>query len=299
MENVILVIGATGMMAQPVAHCLKESGFGVRILTRDIHKARKLFSSDFEILVGDPKDPTSLEDALRGCSGVHISLSPDAEQQVAENVAKLAPRAGIERITYISGATVAEENRWFPMVNGKFLAEKALRESGIPYTILCPTWVMNGLPMFVNQGKAAILGKQPCPYHWVAAEDIARMVVTAYGLGDAATNRFIVHGPEAILMKDALSRYCEVFEPGIKGVSSMPFWLVRLIVTLTKDSGLRTAGDLLAYFEKVGEGSHLPDPNCVLGTPQTTLEMWLAQKLKSTPQSAMKSTSQPAYAQST
>ncbi len=114
---------------------------------------------------------------------------------------------------------------------------------------------MESLPLFVNQGRAAVFGKQPYPYHWVAAEDIARMVSTAYELGKAANKRCIVHGPEAIGMPEALRRYCSVFHPDIKAVSSMPFWLVRLLATFTRSQELKVVGEMMSYFEKVGEGA--------------------------------------------
>ena len=180
MQKTILIIGGTGMLGQPVARLLKQSGFGVRIMTRDLQKAQRMFDNSFEIFAGDPTDINCVEEALDRCYGVHISLPSEVEQQVAETVAKVAPRHGVERISYISGATVAEEHRWVPIANRKFLAEQAIRASGIPYTIFCPTWVMEILPMFVNQGRAAVFGKQPYPYHWVAADDVARMVSTAY-----------------------------------------------------------------------------------------------------------------------
>lgn len=151
MHKIIVVIGGTGMLGQSVSRCLKEAGFQVRIMTRDRQKARKLFDDAFEIIAGDPIDPSSLEEALHGCYGVHISLPTEVEQPVAETVAKVAAKHGVERISYISGATVAEENRWFPVINRKFLAEKAIRGAGIPYTIFCPTWFMESLPMFVVQ----------------------------------------------------------------------------------------------------------------------------------------------------
>jgi hypothetical protein len=176
------------------------------------------------------------------------------------------------------GATVAEENRWFPMVDRKFRAEKAIREVGIPYTILCPTWVMEILPKFVNQGRASVFGKQPYPYHWVSADDIARMVSNAYLLGEEATGRFIVHGPEAISMHEALRRYCAVFHPDIKEVSNMPFWMVKLLATLTGNQELKGAGELMSYFEKIGEGSNAPKVNDVLGAPTTTIDQWLEMK---------------------
>jgi hypothetical protein len=227
-------------------------------------------------------DICCLEEALDNCYGVHISLPTEVEQQVAEmiaQIAQLAPGHGIERISYISGRTVAEENRWFSMVNRKFLAEQAIQKSGIPYTIFCPTWVMEILPKFVNQGRAAIFGKQPHPYHWVAAEDCARMVSSAYGLREAANKRFLVLGPEAISMYEALKRYCAVFHPDMKDVSSMPFWLVKLLATLTRNQELKSAGEMMSYFEKVGERSNNPaDDSCILSTPTMTLDMWLQKK---------------------
>jgi uncharacterized protein YbjT (DUF2867 family) len=275
MKKTILVIGGTGTLGQPVSRMLQDADFGVRVMTRDIQKARKLFDKSFELFDGNPTHADCLKEAMDGCQGVHISLPGEVEQQVADTVAKLAGRHGLERISYISGATVAEQNRWFSMVDRKFLAEKAVRESGIPYTIFCPTWVMEILPMFVNQGRAAIFGRQPIPYHWVAAKDIARMVSTAYGLEEAANKRFWIHGPQAIRMQEALSRYCAVFHPEITKVSSMPFWLVKLLAAFTGSRELRGAAEMMAYFEKVGEMGDPSEANSLLGTPMITLDTWL------------------------
>lgn len=279
MQKTILVLGATGTLGQPVARALKEAGFKVRIMTRDLNKAQKFFDDSFEIVVGHPTDTCCLEEALNGCYGVHISLSPEIEQQVAEAIKQAGKRLGIERISYISGASVAEENRWFPMIDQKLLAEQAIRESGIPYTIFCPTWIMETLPMFINQGQASTLGKQPCPYHWIAAGDIGWMVSTAFGTEEAANQRFVVHGPEAIRLHEALQRYCAVIHPEIKKVSSMPFWLVKVLAIVTNNRDLKGAGEMMAYFEKVGEGNNLANVDGVLPAPTTTLDMWIQKKV--------------------
>jgi uncharacterized protein YbjT (DUF2867 family) len=279
MQKTILIISGTGMLGQPVARHLKESGFGVRVMTRNLQKAKKMFDSTYELFAGDPADINCVEEALNGCYGVHISLPGEVEQQVAETVARVASRHAVERISYISGASVAEEHRWAPIVNRKFLAEQAIRESGVPYTILCPTWVMEVLPMFVNQGRAVVFGKQPYPYHWVAADDVARMASTAYLLEEAVNKRFRVLGPEAIQMDEALRRYCAAFHPEIKKVTTMPFWLVKLMATLTRDQGLKGAGELLSYFEKVGERSKNPaDDDRILGASTITLDQWLERR---------------------
>ncbi len=280
MSKTIAVIGGTGMLGRPVARRLQADGYRVRIVTRDRAKARALFDDTFEFADGDAMDHRFLGEALDGCDGVHINLPPEAEQPVAEAVAQVAARHGVGRITYISGATVGEVNRWFPLVNQKYLAEKAIIASGIPSTIFCPTWFMETLSQFVVQGRASVLGKQPCAYHWIAADDYAGMVSTAFGLGGAASQRIIVHGPEAISMHEALRRYCVVFHPEIEQVSSMPIWLVRALATLTRDRELKAAGELLAYFDRVGEGSHQATVDSTFGAPPTTLDMWLESRAR-------------------
>jgi len=279
MPKTIVVLGGTGMLGQPVARRLKEDGFGVRIMTRDRQKAGKMFDDSFEIFTGNPMETKCLEEALQGCSGVHISLPSEAERPVAKTVAKVAAKHGVQRISYISGRTVAEENRWFPMINRKFQAEQAIREGGVPYTIFCPTMFMELLPMFVVKGRASVLGKQPHPYHWVAAEDFAGMVSAAFGLTNAANQRLFVLGPEAIPMPEALRRYCTVFHPDIKKVTITPFWLVKLLAAVTGDQGLKSAGELMSYFEKVGERSSNPAKiNGILGAPAMTLDVWLRKR---------------------
>jgi hypothetical protein len=104
------------------------------------------------------------------------------------------------------------------------------------------------------------------------------MVSTAYGLAEAANQRFIVHGPEAIGMDEALRRYCAVFHPEIKQVSTLPFWLVKLLATITRNQELRSAGELMAYFDKVGEGNNPADIDSILGAPTTTLDRWLERR---------------------
>ena len=40
MSKQILVLGATGMLGQPVTHCLVDKGHRVRTLVRSVEKAR-------------------------------------------------------------------------------------------------------------------------------------------------------------------------------------------------------------------------------------------------------------------
>jgi uncharacterized protein YbjT (DUF2867 family) len=163
MTQKILVLGGTGMFGGPTARQLQKDGFQVRVLARDLAKATKMFGEAFEIIQGDVADPASLEKAMDGCYGVHISVGGPVDQLSAENVAALAPKLGVEQVTYVSGATVAEQNSWFPMVAQKLAAEKAIQACGVPYTIFCPTWPMEQILRIPIRGsqKQAFLRLRP------------------------------------------------------------------------------------------------------------------------------------------
>jgi NADH dehydrogenase len=274
----ILVLGGTGLLGGPVARRLQADGFDVRILVRNMEKARTIFDDRFEIVTGDVTDIGSLESAIMGCDGVHISVGGAVDQLSAENVAALAQKLGLKRITYVSGATTSEQNRWFPITAQKLEAEKAIRECGVPFTILCATWPMEQLPRFVQKGRAALIGKQPTPIHWFAVNDFGRMVSAAYQKEEAVNKRFYVHGPEAITMKEALERYCRIFHPDIKAVSVMPVWLAKLMGTLARNEMLKFASTMMAYFDKAGELGDPTEANQILGAPKTTLDAWMEQK---------------------
>jgi len=275
MAQRILVLGGTGMFGKPTAFQLTADGFQVRLFVRDITKAQTLFGEELEIVQGDVADLASLEKAMADCFGVHVSVGGPVDQLSAENVAALASKLGLERVTYISGATVAEKNRWFPMVAQKLDAENAIRNCGVPYTIFCPTWPMEQIVRFARGGKPSLMGKQPLPIHFFATQDLARMISQAYQSDEAKNKRFYVYGPEAMTMKTALERYCAKFHPEVEKISVMPIWLAKFLGTLTGKEMLKFASGLMAYFDKTSEVGDPTEANKILGAPATTMDTWM------------------------
>lgn len=276
--NKILILGGTGMLGAPVTRRLQVDGFEVRLLTRDPEKARTMFDDSYEIVAGDVTDLDSLEQALEGCLGVHISVGGPVDQLSAENVVALAPRLGLERVTYNSGATVFEQNRWFTMTEQKLNAEKAIRDSGLPYTIFCPTWPMEQLPRLAMGGKPLIIGDRPVPYHWFAADDLARMVSNAYQREEAMNQRLVIHGLQAMTMVEAMERYCQAFHPEVESVSMMPIDAAKSMAASTGNDMLMFFAELMAYFDKVGEMGDPAEANQLLGAPTTTLDEWIKKR---------------------
>jgi len=278
MNDRILVIGGTGMLGDSVTQHLREAGFQVRIMVRNLEKAQARFGEVFELFAGDVINLADLERALGGCYGVHISVGGPVDQISAENVAALAPKLGLEQVTYVSGSTVREENGWFPMTAQKLAAESAVSQCGVPYTIFRPTWPMEQLPRFVRDGRATLVGDIETPWHWFAAADFGRMVANAFQTEAAVGKRLYVHGPEPITMKAALERYCEVLHPEIESVMVMPIEFARSTAEATGNEMLKFYTELMAYFEKVGEPGDPTEANELLGAPSTTLDAWIEQQ---------------------
>jgi uncharacterized protein YbjT (DUF2867 family) len=283
MTGTILVVGGSGLLGAPTVRRLDEAGFTVRLLARDPDRYRKRFRGRFQIFGGDVTDRQALKDALEGCRFAHVSVGGAVDRVSAENVAAVGRQTGLERIGYVSGSTVFEENRWFPMVAAKLEAERALRKSGIAWTVFCPTWPFESLLRFVRAGRATVIGRHPTPYHWFAADDMARMVARAFRSEEVQGKRLFIHGPEAIAMREAMERVVGVLHPEIGRVGTMSAGFARFLGVVTRNPMLRFAGALMAYFDRVGELGDPSEANELLGAPTTTLDAWIRSRSRIRP----------------
>lgn len=189
-----------------------------------------------------------------------------------------APKAKLrttKKITYVSGTTVCEENRWFPLVDRKMNSEQTIITSGIEYTIFRPGWFMEMLAHFVRKGRATVFGRPSQRWHFVSLQEFARMVTESYARKEAINKRFYVHGPQALTVLEALQSYCRVLHPEITKIHPMPYWLLRLIAWCGRNTELRAGLDMVSYLEKVGEHGDPAEANAVFGAPQVTLDQWL------------------------
>ena len=69
-ENLVLVLGATGGVGQLVVKNLLEKDFKVKILTRNIDKARKLFAQSVDIAIADIRYPDTLSNVTKNITHI-------------------------------------------------------------------------------------------------------------------------------------------------------------------------------------------------------------------------------------
>ena len=271
----ILLIGATGLLGEPVARGFQRAGFSVRVMSRNVVLARTRFPEPFEVVEGDALKRVDVEKALSGCDAAHISIDSDREDECVGQLVEAAKVQKLKRITYVSGTTVCEENRWFPLVDRKMRSEHAINNSGIDDTIFCPGWFMEMLGRFVRNGHAMVFGNPSRYWHFVSVQDFARMIIESYRRPEAVHKRLFVHGPQALSVIDALQAYCRVLHPDIRSIRRIPYFPLRLLASLRGNAELKAGLDIVSYLEKVGERGDPSEANAMLGPPQLTLAQWL------------------------
>ncbi|MBE3559362.1 MAG: NAD(P)H-binding protein [Ktedonobacteraceae bacterium] len=284
-EQTILVIGGTGLLGGPVARQLSCDGYAVRLLVRDPARARTRLGKQFEYIAGDVEDEQSVRQALIGCKGVHISLQgrsyrefESVEHRGTARIATIASQIGVERISYVSGASVCEAARYVPQQRAKYLAEQAIENSKVPYTIFKPSFFMESLPGYIQGKRATVIGQSSTCFHLLAANDFARLVSASFRTPLAANQRFFVYGPEAMTLADALRTYCRLLEPD-KEVTVTPYWAMTLIDALFMGRKLRPVIQLMKVTARLGETGDAASTARILGQPATTLQQWCEQQL--------------------
>ena len=132
----ILVTGATGNVGGELVKILHQRGAEVRALARNPQAAK--FPAGVEVVPGDMTDPESIREAVKGIDKLFLLNGVVADELTQALTAYgIAERAGVKHVTYVS-VYKADQFKDVPHFASKVAVENALREFGVPYTILRP-----------------------------------------------------------------------------------------------------------------------------------------------------------------
>jgi len=149
----ILVTGGTGNVGGAVVKELLKRGAEVRVLARKEPEAGKV-PAGVEVAIGDLLDPVAVEQALQGVDKLFLLNAVVTDELTQALIAYgVAKRMGLKHVTYLSVFKV-DQFRDVPHFASKLAVENALREFGVPYTILRPGYYIQ------NDGglKDALMG---------------------------------------------------------------------------------------------------------------------------------------------
>ncbi|WP_112245765.1 SDR family oxidoreductase [Kribbella monticola] len=201
MTETILVTGGTGTLGKLVLPQLKAAGYDVRVLSR-----RGGVNSDgIEHLQGDLVKGEGL--VLDGVDIVmHLAGGAKGDAVAAGNLARAASAAGVRHLVHIS--VIGADKMPIGYFREKLGAEQAVRQSGVPWTILRAAQ-FNSLTYTVVK-KMAGLPIVPLPgglrFQPVDERDVAdRMVELA--LGDPAGVVPDLAGPTVYGLRELVDSY--------------------------------------------------------------------------------------------
>ena len=142
----VLVLGATGGQGGAVAAELIRAGRPVRALVRDpaAPAARRLAAAGAQLATGDFTDPGALSAAMQGAAAAFALTTPfesgpgaELEQGRAIVEAAAAARLGHLVFSSVAGAT---QDTGIPHFESKAAVERVLAASGLPHTVVAPTY---------------------------------------------------------------------------------------------------------------------------------------------------------------
>ena len=164
----ILVTGGTGGLGRELVSQLKQAGHRVRLMSR---RARLVNDpQDVEWAQADIETGAGVDDAVRGVEVIiHAATSPfKREQQVdVDGTGRLAAAAREAKMPhFIHVSIVGIERIPFSYYRAKVAGEKAVREGGVPYTILRATQFHSLLDGFLQPIKKFPLAFIPTEYKY-------------------------------------------------------------------------------------------------------------------------------------
>jgi uncharacterized protein YbjT (DUF2867 family) len=166
--SIDLVTGAFSYSGSAIAERLLGSGRRVRTLTFHPDRAHPL-QSRVETFPYRFDDPAALTRSLEGVSTLYNTFwvrFDHGQTRFADAIEKsrtlftAAKTARVERIVHVSITNPSIESP-LPYFKGKALVEHALAQSGLPYSIVRPTWIFGGERDVLTNNIAWILRRMP------------------------------------------------------------------------------------------------------------------------------------------
>jgi uncharacterized protein YbjT (DUF2867 family) len=195
----IVVTGATGNVGAEVVRALVRAGEQVRALVRDAPKAD--LPPGVEAVEGDLDVPESLAAALVGASAVFLLPGYGDMPGVLAAIRD----AGAERVVLLSGTSAASGDTGNAVTAYMLASEAAVREAGVPWTILRSYGMMSNTLRWKDQLARGDVVREPfadVPIAMVDPYDLGELAARALCSSEHAGHSYPVSGPAAIVAAD-------------------------------------------------------------------------------------------------
>jgi uncharacterized protein YbjT (DUF2867 family) len=220
----VLVAGATGVLGSEIVRRLLAKGENVKAIVRSTSNpdaVAALKKAGAETVVADLKHPSSLDVACKGVEAVisgvtAVTTAKEGDSFAAtdgrgnKNLIDAAVRAGAKKFVFVSFD--AKSLPAAPLSDAKVDAEQHLKESGIDYTILhpsyfCESWLGPMLFADTVACTARIYGDGNQKIRYVTVGDVAELAVQSLTNPAASDAVISLGGPEEITQREAVALF--------------------------------------------------------------------------------------------
>lgn len=223
----ILVTGATGFVGGALVPALLDRGYAVRALSRDRSKAIERLDSRVDVVEGDIFEPDSLEGVFEDVdlayylihslhTGEHFE---ERDRTAAENFARVASDAGVERVIYLGGLGETGEDL-SPHLRSRREVEERLAEGDYDLTTF-RAGVIVGAGSESFEMVRQLVSRLPImitpkwvrtPAQPIAISDVVEYLIEAIETPETAGETLEIGGPDVLTYEEMMRRTASILD---------------------------------------------------------------------------------------
>jgi uncharacterized protein YbjT (DUF2867 family) len=258
MAKQVLVTGASGFVGSALTETLETEGYSVLAMTRH----PDTYAGAGKPIFGDVSEPDSLRSALANVDAAYYLVHSLARQDfvaqdaaAARSFATAAADAGLERVIYLGGLGLDDENLSAHLKSRREV-EQLLAGGGVPTTVLRAAIVIGhgGISWEITRQLVAHLPAMIVP-KWattrtqpIALADVVRYLVGVLEPEQAKGRVFEIGGPEVLTYAEMMRRVAQLRHHRQLHMLAVPLLTPRLSsywLSLVTDVDTATARNLV------------------------------------------------------
>jgi uncharacterized protein YbjT (DUF2867 family) len=277
-DKTIFITGATGKQGGAVVRHFLQQGFAVKALTRNKHsgKAACLKRANVDLIQGNLDDPSTYQQHLKNIDGIFAVLdyTQGIPREIRQGIdlANSAKENGVKHFLY-SSVIGADLPTGIPHWESKFKVETHIKQSGLSYTIIRPTFFYENF--LIPQVKSRLLkGKLVIPLHknkvqqYISTDDIGRIAARIFLNPDKYRGMTINLASEQMDGTEAASIFSKVWSKPVR-YQQLPGIITRLAMGKDLHKMFTWINNNDALFVKDLDALHREFPQL------TSLESWI------------------------